>query len=164
MHAYEDQYMDTTDLILRSVCETDPADPDLKDTVCIGISDLKAILDLHLLATSKPEAKPAQPIQECYGDCPTDPKTCPNPCKFGGRHLADTKEHVQQYDQQALELCEACGWKTLIPDDGCLNCERKPLTDEQINQMWSDAHNDTSPMSLIHVLARAIEAAHGIKE
>ena len=33
------------------------------------------------------------------------------------------------------------------------------LTDEQINQMWSDAHNDTSTMSLIHVLARAIEAA-----
>lgn len=40
----------------------------------------------------------------------------------------------------------------------------QPLSDGQINQMWSDAHNDTSPMSLIHVLARAIEAAHGIKE
>lgn len=32
------------------------------------------------------------------------------------------------------------------------------LTDEQINQMWSDAHNDTSTTSLIHVLARAIES------
>ena len=28
------------------------------------------------------------------------------------------------YDQTALELCNVCGWKTLIPDDGCLNCER----------------------------------------
>ena len=28
------------------------------------------------------------------------------------------------YDQTSLELCEICGWKTLIPDDGCLNCKR----------------------------------------
>ena len=31
----------------------------------------------------------------------------------------------EPYDQTALELCNVCGWKTLIPDDGCLNCERK---------------------------------------
>jgi hypothetical protein len=30
----------------------------------------------------------------------------------------------EPYDQTALELCNVCGWKTLIPDDGCLNCER----------------------------------------
>ena len=28
------------------------------------------------------------------------------------------------YDQTALELCITCGWKTLIPGDCCLNCER----------------------------------------
>ena len=28
------------------------------------------------------------------------------------------------YDQTALELCTTCGWKTLIPGDCCLNCER----------------------------------------
>jgi hypothetical protein len=32
----------------------------------------------------------------------------------------------EPYDQQALELCEVCGWKTLIPTEGCLNCERQP--------------------------------------
>ncbi len=37
-----------------------------------------------------------------------------------------TAPQPQPYDQQALELCEVCGWKTLIPGDGCLNCERKP--------------------------------------
>jgi hypothetical protein len=44
----------------------------------------------------------------------------------------------EPYDQTALELCNVCGWKTLIPDDGCLNCERaqpaqlerQPLTNE----------------------------------
>ena len=40
---------DATELILRDVCETDPADPDLNDTVCIDISDLKTIIDRHLL-------------------------------------------------------------------------------------------------------------------
>lgn len=28
------------------------------------------------------------------------------------------------YDQTALALCTVCGWKTLIPGDCCLNCER----------------------------------------
>jgi len=28
------------------------------------------------------------------------------------------------YDQTALELCDKCGWKTLIPGEGCLNCQR----------------------------------------
>ena len=26
-----------------------------------------------------------KPIQECYGDCPTNPEACLNPCKFEGR-------------------------------------------------------------------------------
>ncbi len=55
----------------------------------------------------------------------------------------------EPYDQQSLELCEVCGWKTLIPGDGCLNCERKPqpqpkqvlvnptnLTDLNYHQLW----------------------------
>jgi hypothetical protein len=29
------------------------------------------------------------------------------------------------YDQQELELCDVCGWKAVIPDDGCLNCQRE---------------------------------------
>jgi hypothetical protein len=34
--------------------------------------------------------------------------------------------YTRPYDQQALELCEVCGWKTMIPTEGCLNCERQP--------------------------------------
>ena len=34
----------------------------------------------------KPSPTPQADSQpECYGDCPTDPKTCANPCKFEGR-------------------------------------------------------------------------------
>ncbi len=29
------------------------------------------------------------------------------------------------YDQTSLELCEECGWKAIIPGDGCLVCARQ---------------------------------------
>jgi len=32
---------------------------------------------------------------------------------------------IEQYDQTALELCKECGWKALIPGDGCLVCARQ---------------------------------------
>ena len=30
----------------------------------------------------------------------------------------------QSYDQAALELCDVCGWKAVVPDECCLNCKR----------------------------------------
>jgi hypothetical protein len=33
-----------------------------------------------------------------------------------------------QYDQTALELCEKCGWKAIIPSEGCLVCARQKAT------------------------------------
>jgi hypothetical protein len=32
---------------------------------------------------------------------------------------------AQKYDQTALELCAICGWKAVIPDECCLNCEHE---------------------------------------
>ena len=45
---------------------------------------------------------------------------------------------AEPYDQTALELCSVCGWKTLIPGDGCLNCERdqrqaEPTADDALH-------------------------------
>ena len=31
----------------------------------------------------------------------------------------------ESYDQTALELCEKCGWKAIIPSEGCLVCARQ---------------------------------------
>jgi hypothetical protein len=42
----------------------------------------------------------------------------------------------EPYDQQALELCKVCGWKTLIPTEGCLNCERQPKAEPQKPVGW----------------------------
>lgn len=37
----------------------------------------------------------------------------------------------EHYDQQALDLCSTCGWKTLIPGDCCLNCaQHQPQGDQ----------------------------------
>jgi hypothetical protein len=38
----------------------------------------------------------------------------------------------EHYDQTALKLCNVCGWKTLIPDECCLNCERAQPAQEPI--------------------------------
>jgi len=36
-----------------------------------------------------------------------------------------TAPRQEQYDQTALELCKECGWRALIPGDGCLVCARQ---------------------------------------
>ena len=37
---------------------------------------------------------------------------------------AKAQQVAAPYDQQALELCPACGWKAIIPGEPCLNCGR----------------------------------------
>ena len=32
---------------------------------------------------------------------------------------------AEQYDQTSLELCKECGWKAIIPGEGCLVCARQ---------------------------------------
>jgi hypothetical protein len=36
-----------------------------------------------------------------------------------------TVPRQKQYDQTALELCNECGWKAIIPGEGCLVCARQ---------------------------------------
>ena len=43
----------------------------------------------------------------------------------------------EHYDQQALDLCLTCGWKTMIPGDCCLHCARqKPPAVEQPPKLY----------------------------
>lgn len=42
--------------------------------------------------------------------------------------------------------------------------QRKPLSDDEIRKLLSWAYNDTTGRQTLIVFARAIEAAHGIKE
>jgi len=86
-------------------------------------------------------AQPSEPTPEehrcggpgCDGKCcvPVEEKAEPKrPENCGTGHCSCIEcimePKAEPYDQQSLELCETCGWKTLIPGDGCLNCERAP--------------------------------------
>lgn len=46
-------------LIVRDVCETDPADPQHPDSVCISVTDLARIIDIRLAALSQPRQSEA---------------------------------------------------------------------------------------------------------
>ena len=46
---------------------------------------IAALRDALREASAQAKQSYLKPIQECYGDCPTNPETCLNPCKFEGR-------------------------------------------------------------------------------
>jgi len=77
-------------------------------------------------------------------------------------YTSPPKRQPDPYDQTALELCDQCGWKAVIPGEPCFMCvkQRQPLTAEQINDIERDGEfwDDHSPLDF----ARAIEQAHGI--
>ena len=45
----------------------------------------------------------------------------------------------EQYDQTSLELCKECGWKAIIPGDGCLICARQKAQPVA----WQGVHDKT---------------------
>ena len=58
-------------------------------------------------ADSQPAPANTRQIAECYGDCPTDPKTCANQCKFEGRAARATADSVLE---DADPLQGAANW------------------------------------------------------
>ena len=69
----------------------------------------------------------------------------------------ELRERLAQPEQEPVFDCPRCG-----------HCcpQRKPLTDEQIDRLWSQSLADTEGETYLPLreFARAIEAAHGIKE
>ena len=60
-----------------------------------------------------------QPLKIDPADCHIRVGEVSEPISVGGK---------EPYDQTSLELCEECGWRALIPGDGCLVCARqKPV-------------------------------------
>ena len=54
------------------------------------------------------------------------PSECPN-CVSLQDQNTELDRKLADLEQTSLELCNVCGWRTLIPGDCCLNCERHPL-------------------------------------
>ena len=100
-----------------------------------------------------------RPIQECYGDCPTNPQTCPNPCNFEGRPKPEQNPFGDDAERYARKLHEECEYyKALYTAP----TPRKPLTDKEIAAIASTPCAVVG--SYVHTFARALERAHGIGE
>lgn len=79
--------------------------------------------------------------------------------------LPDAQPVLALYDQQALDLCDACGWKAKFPGEQCLNCNRNPTIEPQIN--WEDAGaliNASIDARRLYAGGTSNWAAHVIKE
>ena len=88
----------------------------------------------HPMPVPAPEPKPVGCEHKRYSvDVHEQTGTCYD-CGAEGRmrFVVDDTAPPTHYDQTALELCEVCGWKTLIPGDCCLNCERKKVEQEPL--------------------------------
>ena len=80
--------------------------------------------------------------------------------------IAALKTALEQQEQKTCGTCEALA-RTVMLDQTSHDTQRKPLTEEDLRKL-ADKHLFYQPegyeVSGIYNLARAIEAAHGIKE
>ncbi len=103
--------------------------------------------------------------------------------KFCDSHCVWTDHHpdckLAKDEPVACRACNGSGHMVRDPDIGtdqeCFVCEgsgvfedttppqRKPLTDEEIEDAWASCEPDWDDKVNVLTLARAIEAAHGIK-
>ena len=84
------------------------------------------------------------------------------------------KEALAQPEQEpvgeivdAIEGAFKCSFTKMLPVGTKLYTtppQRKPLTDEEISDLWCKVSNTDFVTADTHMFARAIEAAHGIKE
>lgn len=104
-------------------------------------------------------------------------------CGIGG-YCADCPKQKKSDPIRSDALCDLsycaglkAGWNFCVSDDQAgferaqirgaealreLKSARQPLADEQISNLWNAAYDDTTGRTLIQVLARSIERAHGI--
>lgn len=91
------------------------------------------------------------------------------------RVLATLRERLAQPEQAPVAWLYRDAWGTMKlsqvtpPPVGAFPVytappQRKPLTDEEISDLWCKVSNTDFVTADTHVFARAIEAAHGIKE
>lgn len=114
---------------------------------CVGLTMLqaeKAITAIkQALLTATPLAAPVQEQAEQLAKLGWQTIECPF-CGSSGAQAFPKPAAQPVYDQESLELCNTCGWKTLIPEDGCLNCEREAVAfaKEQLESAYQRGYLD----------------------
>lgn len=106
--------MTTVDLIVRGCCETEPADPDHQDTICISVDALRGILEGHLAAKPDGRLHADGYFTWLSGKRPAYLRDQGLPCDF---YLAAPREPCPNADQcnvegQCVNGCALRGWHT----------------------------------------------------
>jgi hypothetical protein len=111
----------------------------------------------------------AQPAQHREGHWCTD-LTC-SKCYSADFRLKHTTPPAAQLVGQApcVRHCEATAFQIVIKNlrneiERMKAAQRKPLTDEQIKEIWLKGKDHGDDWLDVQGIARAVEAAHGIKE
>ena len=96
-------------------------------------------------------------LREALAEQPAQQEPVAWPCLIAG---ADFSEDTVTLAMQCTDYKVSAGkhWLSNTPP-----AQRKPLTDEQIEDIWADCPADWDDKINVLTLARAIEAAHGIK-
>ena len=80
-----------------------------------------------MTATLPPLPAPTGYVLPLFNDVRTDYFTADQMHTYALAAIAAQAPH----DQTALELCELCGWKAVIPGECCLNCEHERAAQAQ---------------------------------
>ena len=76
----------------------------------------------------------------------------------------------ENYDQTSLELCEECGWRAMIPGEGCLTCARQKaprewveLTDDEARALVNRATfgDRTNWQALVYMIDAKLKEKNG---
>lgn len=128
-----------SELIIRDVCEMEPANPDLSDTICIDVSDLQAIVKRHM--ESQPISGVAA-IREVIHELrtyhpPGDP--------YNGKHI---------HPGWARRLEKALHEATPVPliDNRVVGAFRMLLA--ACNRLWAEAEEIEGPDGLAQVASQ----------
>ncbi len=123
-------------------------------------------LEAALAEPTTEDSSEVEPVQE--PPCATRecmPSECPN-CVSLQDQNTELDRKLADLEQTSLELCNVCGWKTLIPGDCCLNCVRKPMNEFDALRLITESIGrlqSAGPVEGLIGIIRAVERAHGIK-
>jgi hypothetical protein len=102
-----------------------------------------------------------QPLKIDPADCHIRVGEVSEPISVGGK---------EPYDQTSLELCEECGWRAMIPGEGCLTCARQKaprewveLTDDEARALVNRATfgDKTNWQALVYMVDAKLKEKNG---
>jgi hypothetical protein len=115
-------------------------------------------IEHNYMSLPAPATKAITALREALAEQPAQQEPVAWPCLIAE---ADFSENTVTLEMQCTDYKVSAGkhWLSKSPP-----AQRKPLTDEQMWSLWNSQGDDAMEQTAAITFARAIEAAHGIKE